>query len=79
MMAWLIERALRLRLLVLCLTALLLAGGWQLVRTTPLDVFPEFAPPLVEIQTEAPGLSTDRGREPRHACRSRAPSTAPPG
>ncbi|HPU16523.1 MAG TPA: efflux RND transporter permease subunit, partial [Polymorphobacter sp.] len=25
----------------------------------PLDVFPEFAPPLVEIQTEAPGLSTE--------------------
>ncbi len=58
MMAWLVERALRLRLLVLCLTALLLAGGWQLVRSTPLDVFPEFAAPIVEIQTEAPGLST---------------------
>ena len=25
----------------------------------PLDVFPEFAPPRVEIQTEAPGLSTE--------------------
>ena len=24
-----------------------------------MDVFPEFAPPLVEIQTEAPGLSTE--------------------
>ena len=24
----------------------------------PFDVFPEFAPPLVEIQTEAPGMST---------------------
>ena len=23
----------------------------------PLDVFPEFAPPLIEVQTEAPGLS----------------------
>jgi Cu/Ag efflux pump CusA len=32
--------------------------GLRVVRTTPLDVFPEFAPPLVEIQTEAPGLST---------------------
>ena len=25
----------------------------------PLDVFPEFAPPLVEIQTEAPGIATE--------------------
>ena len=25
----------------------------------PLDVFPEFAPPLIEVQTEAPGLSTE--------------------
>ncbi len=28
-----------------------------MIRT--LDVFPEFAPPLVEIQTEAPGISTE--------------------
>ncbi|WP_459663088.1 efflux RND transporter permease subunit, partial [Novosphingobium sp. 11B] len=28
-------------------------------RDVPLDVFPEFAPPMVEIQTEAPGLSTE--------------------
>src|SRR6185295_10497720 len=25
----------------------------------PLDVFPEFAPPLVEVQTEAPGMSSE--------------------
>ena len=29
------------------------------MRQAPLDVFPEFAPPIVEIQTEAPGLSTE--------------------
>jgi CzcA family heavy metal efflux pump len=36
----------------------LLVVGFRIVQTTPLDVFPEFSPLLVEIQTEAPGLST---------------------
>jgi Cu/Ag efflux pump CusA len=34
----------------------LIAGGW-IARTVPLDVFPEFVPVQVEIQTEAAGLS----------------------
>ena len=59
MMRWLIESSLHFRVLVVALAATLLIAGWQTVRTTPLDVFPEFAPPLVEIQTEAPGLSTE--------------------
>ena len=37
----------------------LIVFGIRTVRHAPLDVFPEFAPPLVEIQTEAPGLSTE--------------------
>src|SRR5262249_41217257 len=32
------------------------AGLWATVRA-PLDVFPEFAPPIVEVQIEAPGLA----------------------
>src|ERR1700730_6446051 len=39
-------------------TALLIAGTYRAMRT-PLDVFPEFAPPLVEVQVEAPGLSSE--------------------
>lgn len=58
MIAELVKGALRLRVAVVCLTAVLLVAGYDVLRTTPLDVFPEFAPPLVEIQTEAPGLST---------------------
>ena len=59
MMRWLIATALRQRVTVVAVTlALLLAGVWTL-RSAPLDVFPEFAPPQVEIQTEAPGLSTE--------------------
>ncbi|GAB3242760.1 efflux RND transporter permease subunit [Hymenobacter seoulensis] len=57
-MKWIIESALRLRMVVVVLFGVLLVAGLQVVRNTPLDVFPEFAPPYVEVQTEAPGLST---------------------
>ncbi|NVO32504.1 efflux RND transporter permease subunit [Hymenobacter lapidiphilus] len=57
-MKWIIESALRLRLVVVILFGVMLVAGLQVVRNTPLDVFPEFAPPYVEVQTEAPGLST---------------------
>ncbi|MBA3441750.1 MAG: efflux RND transporter permease subunit, partial [Pyrinomonadaceae bacterium] len=58
MMTWIVETSLRLRVVVAVLAVVLMIVGIQIVRTSPLDVFPEFAPPLVEIQTEAPGLST---------------------
>jgi CzcA family heavy metal efflux pump len=58
-MTWLVTTSLRLRVLVLALCGVLLVVGGRTLTTTPLDVFPEFAPPLVEIQTEAPGLSTE--------------------
>ena len=45
------------RLLVLAATIVLfVAGGYTLTRM-PTDVFPEFAPPEVVIQTEAPGMA----------------------
>ena len=58
-MTWLVSTSLRFRVVVLALSVLLIVFGIRTLRTTPLDVFPEFAPPLVEIQTEAPGLSTE--------------------
>ena len=58
-MTWLVTTSLRLRVLVIALSAILVVFGARTLETTPLDVFPEFAPPLVEIQTEAPGLSTE--------------------
>ena len=58
MMRWIVERSLRLRFVVVALALVLIVAGSRAARNTPLDVFPEFAPPLVEIQTEAPGLST---------------------
>lgn len=54
-----IETALKLRWVVVVLSVLLLIVGAQIVRNSPMDVFPEFSPVLVEVQTEAPGLSTE--------------------
>ena len=59
MLAGLVRFALVQRVLVLALAALLVVLGIRAGRDVPLDVFPEFAPPMVEIQTEAPGLSTE--------------------
>ncbi len=58
MMTWLVSTSLRLRAVVVALMAVVLIVGIRVVRETPLDVFPEFAPPYVEVQTEVPGLST---------------------
>ncbi|GJQ24971.1 MAG: cation transporter [Phycisphaerae bacterium] len=59
MLTWLVSTSLRFRVPVIVLALCLMVVGVQTARVTPMDVFPEFAPPLVEIQTEAPGLSTD--------------------
>src|SRR5688572_15570877 len=58
-MRWLVALSLRNRIVVVALGVLLVVMSARTLRTTPLDVFPEFAPPLVEVQTEAPGLSTN--------------------
>jgi len=54
-----VAAALRFRAIVVGLAFLLLIVGARTLPSAPLDVFPEFAPPIVEIQTEAPGLSTE--------------------
>ena len=59
MLGRLVHFALAQRILVLALAGLLVVLGVRAGRDVPLDVFPEFAPPMVEIQTEAPGLSTE--------------------
>lgn len=57
-MKWLVATSLRLRIVVVFLMALLLVFGTNVIKNASYDVFPEFAPPYVEIQVEAPGLST---------------------
>lgn len=58
MLSFIITAALHRRLWVMVATVVLLVLGVRTARDIPLDVFPEFARPLVEVQTEAPGLST---------------------
>src|SRR5437870_11169460 len=45
------------RVVVVVLAVMLLVGGLYATSHARLDVFPEFAPPQVAVQTEAPGLS----------------------
>ena len=58
MLKALVSSAMRLRVLVVALALTLVVFGVRRSRDVPLDVFPEFASPLVEIQTEAPGLTS---------------------
>jgi CzcA family heavy metal efflux pump len=51
--------SLRNRLVVLALGVLLIIFGIRAAQQSPLDVFPEFAPPQVVIQTEALGFSPE--------------------
>jgi Cu/Ag efflux pump CusA len=57
MMAAVLRWALHFRLLVLVLAAGILGFGFTSLPAMSVDAFPEFAPPQVEIQTEALGLS----------------------
>lgn len=59
MLKKLIYSAVNGRYIVLLLALILILVGLNTIRKISLDVFPEFAPIKVEIQTEAPGLSTE--------------------
>jgi len=57
-MRWIVATSLRYRYLVLFVAVMLVFFGIGQVRTMAVDVFPEFAPPKVEIQTPSIGLSS---------------------
>jgi CzcA family heavy metal efflux pump len=54
-----VEASLRLRVLVVAIAVVIMVVGIRRVQQMPVDVLPEFAPPYVEIQTEALGLSAN--------------------
>jgi CzcA family heavy metal efflux pump len=55
---WIVGSSLKFRFLVVAIAAGMVALGVDRFRAMPVDVFPEFAPPRVEIQTPCLGLST---------------------
>ena len=57
MMRWIVGSSLRFRFLVLAFAAGMMLFGITQLRNAPVDVFPEFAPPRVEVQTPSLGLS----------------------
>jgi CzcA family heavy metal efflux pump len=60
MLAAIVRCAVRCRGVVLALAALLLVYGVYDLGRAGLDIFPEFAPKLVIVQTESPGLSAEQ-------------------
>ena len=62
-MRWIISRSLRFRWLVVFGAAAMMAFGVAEIPRAKVDVFPEFAPPRVEIQTIALGNSSHEVEE----------------
>jgi len=57
MLRWIVGSSLKFPFIVAAIAAGLMAFGFVKLREMPVDVFPEFAPPRVEIQTPCLGLS----------------------
>jgi CzcA family heavy metal efflux pump len=62
-MRWIVSRSLRFRWLMVFAGAALMAFGVAQIARTKVDVFPEFAPPRIEIQTIALGNSSNEVEE----------------
>src|ERR1700746_1964494 len=88
-MDWIIGSGLRFGRLIVALALGLTVIGIAQLRSAPVDVYPEFMPPSVEIQTEALGLSAAEGgqlitgpleQDPLHSvsCVGRSPHSRAP-
>jgi Cu/Ag efflux pump CusA len=59
MLRFIVAKSLKFRFLVIAVAVGMTYFGMQELRRMPVDVFPEFAPPLVEIQTISLGLTAE--------------------
>ncbi len=62
-MRWIVGSSLKFRFLVVLAAAGMMAYGIAQISKMPVDVFPEFAPPRVEVQTLTLGLSAAETEE----------------
>ena len=60
MLSAIVQFSLRFRGVVLTLASLVVGYGLYVADHAKLDVFPDFVPPQVTIQTEAPGLAPEQ-------------------
>src|SRR5207245_3580576 len=63
MIRWIVGWSLKFRLFVVALALAMMFVGITQLRDMPVDALPEFAPPYVEVQTEALGLSAPEVEE----------------
>ena len=63
MMRWIVGSSLKFRYLIVVGGLAMMVFGLGMLRDTPVDVFPEFAQPKVEIQTMTFGLSAEETEE----------------
>ena len=59
MLRWIIKSSLKFRFLVIAIAVGLMYFGIGQLQKMPVDVFPEFAPPMVEVQTICLGLAPE--------------------
>jgi len=60
MLNWIVHFSLRFRGVIVALACVAIGYGIYVAKHAKLDVFPNFVPPQVEVQTEAPGLSPEQ-------------------
>src|SRR5687767_7139948 len=58
MVRWIVGSSLKFRFLIVAGAAAMMVFGVGQLKAMPVDVFPEFAPPKVEVHTICVGLST---------------------
>jgi CzcA family heavy metal efflux pump len=63
MMRWIVKTSLNFRYIVVAAGLAMMLFGGAVLRDSPVDVFPEFAQPKVEIQTYSLGLSAEEVEE----------------